>query len=62
MKMAQIHSLMQQLNILQNKGYEIVGVFLQGSQNYNNDIYDDEYQSDVDSKAIIFKKIRIDVD
>lgn len=31
----------------------IVGVFLQGSQNYGMDIYDDDYQSDVDTKAIV---------
>lgn len=33
--------------------YEVVGVFLQGSQNYGLDIYDEEYTSDIDSKAII---------
>ena len=30
-----------------------MGVFLQGSQNYNLDIYDDDYKSDVDSKVIV---------
>ena len=34
-------------------GHEIFGVFLQGSQNYNLDIYNSEYKSDVDTKAII---------
>jgi hypothetical protein len=34
-------------------GYEVFGVFLQGSQNYNLDIYTDEYASDVDTKAIL---------
>ena len=34
-------------------GYEIVCVVLQGSQNYNLDIYSNGYQSDVDTKAII---------
>lgn len=34
-------------------GYEIFCVVLQGSQNYDLDIYSDEYQSDVDTKAII---------
>lgn len=34
-------------------GYNVLGVFLQGSQNYNLDIYDDDYISDVDSKVII---------
>lgn len=38
---------------LASKGYEIVGLFLQGSQNYNNDIYDDDYCSDIDTKAIV---------
>ena len=38
---------------LEEQGYEIVGLFLQGSQNYNNDIYDDDYCSDIDSKAIV---------
>ena len=33
--------------------YEVVGVFLQGSQNYELDVYDEEYKSDVDTKAII---------
>lgn len=36
-----------------NTSYEVVGLFLQGSQNYNLDIYSDEYMSDVDSKAIV---------
>lgn len=34
-------------------GYEVVGVFLQGSQNYNLDEYSEEYQSDIDTKCII---------
>lgn len=34
-------------------GYEVVGIFLQGSQNYDLDIYDDEYTSDIDTKAIV---------
>lgn len=34
-------------------GHEVFGVFLQGSQNYNLDIYSDQYKSDVDTKAII---------
>lgn len=33
--------------------YEVVGVFLQGSQNYGLDIYEDDYKSDVDTKAIV---------
>lgn len=34
-------------------GNEVFGIFLQGSQNYNLDIYSEQYQSDVDTKAII---------
>ena len=41
---------------LDNLGYEIVGIFLQGSQNYNNDIYDNDYKSDIDTKAIVLPK------
>ena len=38
---------------LQQKGYEIVFIALQGSQNYELDVYDEEYMSDVDTKAVI---------
>ncbi len=38
---------------LKSKGYEVVFLALQGSQNYGLDIYDDDYKSDIDSKAII---------
>lgn len=38
---------------LEAEGYEIVAMFVQGSQNYNNDIYSDEYMSDIDTKAIV---------
>ncbi len=38
---------------LQEKGYEIVFLALQGSQNYELDVYDKEYMSDVDTKAVI---------
>ena len=34
-------------------GFEVVAIFLQGSQNYNCDEYTDEYQSDIDTKCII---------
>jgi len=33
--------------------YEVVGIFVQGSQNYGLDIYDDDYKSDIDTKAIV---------
>ena len=37
-------------------GFEVVAIFLQGSQNYNCDEYTEEYQSDVDTKCIILPK------
>ena len=39
-------------NYIKDK-YEVVGIFLQGSQNYELDIYEDDYKSDIDTKAII---------
>lgn len=38
---------------LKEKGYEVVFLALQGSQNYGLDIYDEDYMSDIDSKAIV---------
>ena len=38
---------------IESLGYEIVGVFLQGSQNYNLDIYEKDYTSDVDTKCLV---------
>lgn len=46
-------SLEKHFSFIEKMGYEIVGVFLQGSQNYNNDINDRDYQSDIDTKAIV---------
>ena len=43
----------EHLSEVKKLGYTPVGVFLQGSQNYNLDIYNDEYQSDVDVKVIV---------
>ncbi len=34
-------------------GKEVFAIALQGSQNYNLDIYEDSYMSDIDTKAII---------
>lgn len=39
-------------------GFNIVGVFLQGSQNYNLDLYTEEYISDVDTKCIIIPTLK----
>lgn len=41
---------------LEKRGYEIVAIFLQGSQNYNLDEYSEEYMSDVDTKAIVLPR------
>ena len=38
---------------LSSKGYEIVFLALQGSQNYGLDVYDEDYMSDVDTKAVV---------
>lgn len=38
---------------IESLGYEIIGVFLQGSQNYNLDIYEKDYTSDIDTKCIV---------
>lgn len=45
--------LQEHYNYLIEKGHEVVVLMLQGSQNYDLDIYTEEYQSDIDSKAII---------
>ena len=38
------------------KGYEVVCVMLQGSQNYDLDVYTENYKSDIDTKAIVLPK------
>ena len=38
--------------------YEIVGLFLQGSQNYGLDIYDEKYKSDIDTKAVVLPALK----
>ena len=43
---------------LEEKGYEVVCLMLQGSQNYGLDEYSDEYKSDIDSKAIVLPHFR----
>lgn len=37
--------------------HELLGIFIQGSQNYNLDIYTDEYKSDIDTKAIVIPSL-----
>ena len=36
---------------------ELFGLFIQGSQNYDLDIYTDDYKSDIDTKAIIIPSL-----
>lgn len=40
------------------QGYEVVFLALQGSQNYNLDIYAEEYMSDIDTKAVILPSFK----
>lgn len=48
-----IKRVQEHYDYLQEKGYEIVFLVLQGSQNYGLDVYDEDYMSDVDTKAVI---------
>lgn len=53
-----IHAKMQEhWDYLMSTDYEVVAIFLQGSQNYGTDLYTAEYCSDVDTKAIILPKL-----
>src|SRR5690625_1912469 len=48
-----IEKLQKQKSILEDSNYRVAAVMVFGSQNYNLDLYTDEYQSDLDMKAII---------
>lgn len=43
----------EHLQHLHKLGYEVVFIALQGSQNYGLDIDDENYKSDIDTKAIV---------
>lgn len=45
--------LLKQKHDLESKGYSVAYICVYGSQNYELDVYTDEYQSDIDTKAII---------
>lgn len=45
--------LQEHYDYVESLGYNVVALFLQGSQNYELDIYTDEYMSDVDTKSIV---------
>lgn len=49
----EIDALSKQKKILESQGYTVAYICIYGSQNYGLDIYTDEYQSDIDMKAII---------
>lgn len=49
--------LQEHYDYLISHGYNVIGLFLQGSQNYELDIYSEEYYSDIDSKAIILPSL-----
>ena len=53
-----MNNLKDKYDYLLEKGYKVIALFLQGSQNYNLDIYDDDYQSDIDAKAIILPTLQ----
>lgn len=36
---------------------ELLGIFIQGSQNYDLDIYEEDYKSDIDTKAIVIPSL-----
>ena len=38
--------------------YEVVGIWLQGSQNYNLDEYSEQYMSDIDTKCIVLPSLK----
>ena len=51
-------NLKDKYDYLLEKGYKVMALFLQGSQNYNLDIYDGDYKSDIDAKAIILPTLQ----
>lgn len=50
--------LTEHYNILLEKGYDVLYLALQGSQNYNLDEYTESYCSDVDTKAIVLPSFK----
>lgn len=52
-----MNDLHHKLEYLQ-KSYNVLGIFLRGSQNYGMDIYSDEYVSDIDAVAFIMPSLQ----
>lgn len=48
-----LNVLKEHYKYIESLGYNVVGIFLQGSQNYNLDIYEEDYSSDIDTKCLI---------
>lgn len=48
-----MNCLYKQKEILESRGYTVAYICLYGSQNYGLDIHTEEYQSDIDMKAIV---------
>ena len=53
-----MNNLKEKWDYLKNNDYKVVALFLQGSQNYNLDVYDDDYKSDIDAKAIVLPSLK----
>lgn len=53
-----MNRLFEHYNYLLSKGYDVVCLMLQGSQNYGLDEYTEDYMSDIDSKAIVLPHFR----
>lgn len=51
------YNLAQEAAFLALENYKVVYLTLQGSQNYNLDFYDEDYQSDFDFKAVIIPSL-----
>lgn len=49
--------LKRRYNMLIKQGYEVAYICLQGSQNYNMDMYTDKYKSDIDCMAVILPSL-----
>lgn len=52
-----MNNLEYKYNYLIDKGFNVLAIFLQGSQNYELDVYDDDYKSDIDAKAIVIPSL-----
>lgn len=48
----------EHFDYLKEKGFEIVFIALQGSQNYELDVYDNDYMSDIDTKAVVLPSFK----